>query len=212
MNLETAAVVDVLVATGNPGKLREIREITAGLPVSWRALGEFPHVAEAVEDGDTFAENARRKARYYSLATGLWTLADDSGLEVDALGGAPGVHSAYFAGLPRDDHANNRKLVAALAGVPAAQRTARFRCALALADGERILLEADGRVEGRIIDEPRGVNGFGYDPHFLVPELGRTMAELPAAEKNARSHRGAALRALLRQLEALLRTRGLWPA
>ncbi len=205
-------MLEVLVATGNPGKLREIREITAGLPLRWRALAEFPHVPEAVEDGDTFAENARRKARHYSRATGLWTLADDSGLEVDALGGAPGVHSARYAGLPRDDRANNRKLIAALAGVPAARRTARFRCAIALADGEHILLETDGRVEGRIIDEPRGANGFGYDPHFLVPELGRTMAELPSAEKNARSHRGAALRAMLRQLEALLRARGLWPA
>ncbi len=211
MSSEKAAVVDVLVATGNPGKLREIRALTARLPIRWRTLDEFPQVPPAIEDGDTFAENARRKARHYSLATGLWALADDSGLEVDALGGAPGVHSAHYAGVPRDDQANNRKLVAALAGVTAAARTARFRCALALADGARILLEADACVAGCILDEPRGAHGFGYDPLFLLPELGCTFAELPDAEKNARSHRGAALRAFLPSLEALLRARGLWP-
>ncbi len=187
----------VLLATRNAGKLREIRQMTADSSLVWHSLAEFPDVPEPDESGQTFAENARLKALHFAAATGLCTLADDSGLEVDALGGAPGVYSARFAGFPRDDAANNRKLVAALAGVPQERRTARFRCALAMARADEVLLEADGAVEGRIIDQPRGDNGFGYDPHFLVPHLGRTMAELPADQKNALSHRGQALRSLL---------------
>lgn len=194
---------ELVVATRNAGKLREIRALTAGRPLVWRGLDEFPDLPEVQESGATFAENARLKARHYAAATGLPALADDSGLEVDALGGAPGVHSARYAGLPRDDTANNHKLIAALAGVPPARRTARFRCALALAHKGVVLLEAEGVFEGLIIDEPRGTNGFGYDPHFLIPELGRTAAELPPAEKNARSHRGQALRALLARLDEL---------
>lgn len=194
---------ELVVATRNAGKLREIRELTAGRPLVWRGLDEFAGLADVEETGATFAENARLKALHYAAATSLPALADDSGLEVDALGGAPGVRSARYAGAPRDDTANNRKLIAALAGVPPARRTARFRCALALADKGVVLLEAEGAFEGLIVDEPRGTNGFGYDPHFLVPALGRTAAELPPAEKNARSHRGQALRALLARLDEL---------
>jgi XTP/dITP diphosphohydrolase len=158
----------------------------------------------------------------------LPTLADDSGLEVDCLGGAPGVHSARYAGSPRDDVANNRKLVAALAGVPLDRRTARFCCVMALARaggvlaetrgpaeaeargtgvaprGAELLTETRGAVEGLILDEPRGSSGFGYDPHFFLPSLGKTMAELPPDEKNALSHRGQALRAMLPKIAELL--------
>jgi XTP/dITP diphosphohydrolase len=192
--------LDVLLATRNAGKLREIRQMARLPTVDWHGLDEFGDVPEPAETGATFAENARLKALYYERHTGLCTLADDSGLEVDALGGAPGVLSARFAGWPRDDGANNRKLIALLAGVPLDRRTARFRCALALARGGRIVLESAGVFEGLICDEPRGTNGFGYDPHFLVPELGRTAAELPPEEKNARSHRGQALRGMLEQI------------
>ncbi len=198
---------DVLVATHNAGKLREIREMIVGVPINWHSLDAFPNVPPAEETGDTFAANARLKALYYAAATGMYTLADDSGLEVDALDGAPGVHSARYAGTPKDDAANNRKLVAALGDVPPERRTARFRCAMAFAHQGRVLIETDGTVEGRIIDVPRGSNGFGYDPHFLVCDLERTAAELPPAEKNARSHRGRALRAMLPQIEALFAAR-----
>jgi XTP/dITP diphosphohydrolase len=202
----------ILLATSSPGKTREIHEIAAGLPIVWRKLDEFPGLAPVEENGATFAENARLKALHYARLTGLYTLADDSGLEVDALGGAPGVRSARFAGTPRDDAANNRKLIALLAEVPPTRRTARFRCAMTLAHAGQVVLETDGTFEGMICDVPRGANGFGYDPHFLVPELGLTAAELPADEKNARSHRGQALRALLTQIEALCRSSDQWGA
>ncbi len=209
---------DILIATGNPGKFREIvavlvqaRDDVAVVPVRWRFLNDLhPAIAEPHEDQPAFAGNAALKARYYSRASGLWTLADDSGLEVDALGGEPGVRSARYGGAPpgspREEvtRANNRKLIAALAGVPAERRQARFRCALALADGDRILVTAEGAVEGRIIDEPRGANGFGYDPHFFIPDLGLTLAELDPAHKNRISHRGQALRAMRQELRRIL--------
>lgn len=201
---------EILLATHNAGKLREMRQLAAGL--RWRSLDEFPHVAPSPETGRTFADNARQKALYYAAATGLPTLADDSGLEVDALQGAPGVHSARFAGEPRDDRANNRKLVRLLREVAAAERTARYRCAVALALDGRVVAEADGTLEGVICDEPRGAGGFGYDPHFLIPELGLTAAELPAEQKNAISHRGQALRKILPKIETLLAARSLQPA
>lgn len=196
-------MTELLLATRSAGKIREIREITASLGLRWRSLDDFPDVDEAVEDGDTFLANATRKAVYYSTATGLPALADDSGLEVDALGGEPGVHSAYYAGHPRDDAANNRKLVQMLRGVPAERRTARFRCVMVIARRECSLAETNGSIEGVIVDEPRGGNGFGYDPHFFVPHLGKTTAELPSAGKNRISHRGIALRAMCEKLATL---------
>lgn len=192
------------MATRNPGKLREAVAVLGDLGVDFVTLAEFEELPDAVEDGDTFAANAEAKARHYSRLTGRWTLADDSGLEVDALGGAPGVYSARYAGGQRDAQANNARLVAELAGLSADQRTARFRCAVALADGDRILAAASGTIEGRIIDPPRGHNGFGYDPHFLVPELGLTTAEMPPEQKNRLSHRGQALRAIAPALARLL--------
>jgi XTP/dITP diphosphohydrolase len=198
-------MVELLLATRNPGKLRELQEIAAGSPLVWRGLDEFPGVPEAVEDGPTFAENARRKALHYAAATGLPTLADDSGLEVDALGGAPGVLSARYAGVEQDDAANVRKLLAALAGVPAERRTARFRCSMAFVRAGEVLRESAGVIEGRIAAAPRGTGGFGYDPIFLVPALGKTAAELDPQQKHAISHRGQALRAMLPQIEQWLR-------
>lgn len=188
---------EFLLATRSPGKIREIREMVAPLGWVWRGLDDFPHAPDVPETGATFAENATLKALAYADATGLVALADDSGLEVERLGGAPGVHSAYYAGLPRDDHANNRKLLEALRGVPPEERTARFCCVMVLAAPGRVLHRTHGVVAGRIIDAPRGANGFGYDPLFLLPERGLTTAELSPAEKHTISHRGQALREML---------------
>ncbi len=188
---------EIVLATHSAGKLREIRALCAGSGIRWRGLDEFPDVGVADEPGASFSENARHKALYYAARTGLPALADDSGLEVDALGGLPGVDSATYAGVPRDDAANNRKLVAALAGVAAARRTARFRCCMCVVAGASVAFECEGRVEGEIIDTPRGAGGFGYDPHFLISALGCTTAELSTERKNELSHRGRALRQVL---------------
>jgi XTP/dITP diphosphohydrolase len=192
----------LVIASGNAGKLREIRAALDGLPfdvVSQSALG----VAPAPETGSTFLSNALLKARHAAAATGAAALADDSGLEVDALGGAPGIHSARYAGAG-GDAANNAKLLAALAGRPLQERSARYRCAVAFVDGRRDAapLTAEGVWEGYILDTPRGSGGFGYDPYFWLPDLDLTAAELALEEKNRRSHRGAALRSLRTQLAA----------
>jgi len=197
----------LVVATANPGKLRELAALLAGLArelVPQTVLG-VPAVAES---GATFADNALLKARHAARHTGLPALADDSGLEVDALGGAPGVHSARYAGPGSDDAANNAKLLAALAALDAARgaaapRSARYRCVIACvrsADDPAPLL-GTGTWEGSIARAPRGAGGFGYDPLFVVDAAGRTAAELPAQEKNSRSHRAAALAALRAALE-----------
>ncbi len=196
----------LLVATSNPGKLREIRHVFADLDVVLVTLAEFGELPEVLEDGLTFEDNAKKKARHYAGATGMWTLADDSGLEVDALDQRPGVNSARFTGPVQDAAANNAKLIALLRKVPPEQRSARFRCVIAVADPQRVLATASGTVEGVIIDQPRGRNGFGYDPHFLLPELGLTTAELDPEHKNRISHRGQALRDIRPKLETLLRT------
>ncbi|MGC9454804.1 MAG: XTP/dITP diphosphatase [Phycisphaerae bacterium] len=202
----------ILIATRNPGKVREIREVLTGLPVRVTDLEQYPDLPEPAEDGRTFAENARHKACYYAAETGLWALADDSGLEVDALDGAPGVYSARYAadrcdpdaGRDEIDAANNAKLLDALSDVPDEKRTARFVCHLALCDGERILIETFGTVEGVIAHQSRGDNGFGYDPLFYVPDLGCTTAELPPEEKNRISHRGQAVRHFASLLRSFL--------
>lgn len=184
---------EVVVATQNKGKIAEIRLALAKLPLTVLALSDFGDIPEAVEDGTSFEENAVLKAKHYAKYTGKACLADDSGLEVDALQGAPGIYSARFAGEAANDDANNQKLLAALVNVPTEQRTARFRCVLAFADTNGSVVTADGACEGRIGEEMRGSGGFGYDCLFYVPELNKTMAELSESEKNTISHRGQAL-------------------
>lgn len=194
----------LVVATFNPHKLAEIRAILPGLPAELRALSEFPGAAPAEEDGLTLEANALKKALSAARFTGLPSLADDTGLEVDALGGAPGVRSARYAGERASQPENSAKLLAALAGLPPEKRTARFACvtALALPSGET--RAARGALEGRIAAAPRGTGGFGYDPIFEVGTGPGTLAELSGEAKNALSHRGAALRALLPDLLELL--------
>ena len=193
---------ELVIATRNPGKVREIQQILTGLGVRWRSLEDFGEVAEPDETGTTFAENARIKALYYAERTSCLVLADDSGLEVDALNGRPGIESARFAGEHKSDADNNARLIRELRDVPEAQRSARFRCVVALAEPGRVVIEAEGSIEGRIVEKPRGTNGFGYDPHFFVPECGATTAELSPDQKSRISHRGRALRALAKRLEA----------
>jgi XTP/dITP diphosphohydrolase len=194
----------LLIATSSPGKLREVLAILAGLPVKLSTLADHPGLPAAVEDADTFEGNAELKALHYARLTHLWTLADDSGLEVDALGGAPGVRSARFAGPVRDDAANNTKLITQLSGIAVEERTARFRCAVTLATPTEVMATRSGKIEGVIVDEPRGENGFGYDPHFFVPQRGMTTAEMPPEVKNSISHRARALTAIRPEIERLL--------
>ncbi len=194
----------LVVATTNRGKLREVAAMLGDLPVSLLSLDDFPPIPPPEENRETFEGNVELKALYYAAASRCWTLSDDSGLEVDALEGAPGVHSAYYAGEPRSDAANNAKLVHALRNTPLERRTARYRCVLVIAQPECVLLTASGSVEGLIVDEPRGANGFGYDPHFFMPALDRTAAELAPGEKNQVSHRGHALASLKPALLRLL--------
>lgn len=196
----------VVLATGNPGKLREMRAILAPLHVEVVPLSAFTTEA-ADETGSTFAANALLKARFAARITGLPAIADDSGLEVDALGGAPGVRSARYAGAGAGDADNNARLLGALEGIPGPQRTARYRCAMACVftaeDPSPILCEASW--EGRIATAPAGRGGFGYDPLFLVAGGSGTAAEMEAADKNRLSHRGQALRALVAELGAIRR-------
>ena len=191
------------VATFNPHKLEEILAILPPLPLRLRALSEFPGAAPAEEDGFTLEENSVKKALSAARFTGLWALADDTGLEVDALDGAPGVRSARYAGERAGAAENNALLLSALAGVPPEKRTARFACVMALASPGGELHLSRGTLEGRITSCPRGVNGFGYDPLFEAGAGPRTLSELPAAEKNALSHRARALLGLLPRLRAL---------
>ena len=191
----------LVVATANPGKLREFRSLFAGLPFRLTSLGEL-QLPSPEETGSSFLANATLKARHAAALSGSAALADDSGLEVDALGAAPGIHSARYAGPKADDAANNLKLVEALAGLPAAQRRARYRCALVFVESaDAPALTAHGVWEGVILEAPRGTGGFGYDAYFWLPELNKTVAELDPTEKNRRSHRGAAARALRELLE-----------
>jgi len=198
----------LLVATNNPGKIREFRELLAALPVTITFPKESGLNLEVAETGLTFEENARIKAAAYAQATGLVTLADDSGLEVDALGGAPGVWSARYAGAQASDSDRVRKLLSALVDVPPGKRTARFRCVVAVAGPAGDVQTAEGRCEGNIVLAPRGDNGFGYDPVFAVQGYGGlTMAELPPELKNQVSHRARALMAARQILAEVLAPR-----
>jgi XTP/dITP diphosphohydrolase len=194
----------VVLATGNPGKLREVRDLLADADVELVGLADVGPVA-LPEEGDDYAANAAGKALAAARATGLPALGDDSGLEVDALRGAPGARSARFGGPGLDDAGRTRALLAALAGVPPARRGARFVCVAALATPDGDVATARGECAGRIAEAPRGPGGFGYDPVFETAPGGPTMAELPLAEKQRISHRARAFRALAPVLLARLR-------
>jgi XTP/dITP diphosphohydrolase len=198
--------VKVVVATRNRHKVKEIGVllVEAGLAIEAVTIDEIAPDAELVENEATFDGNALAKARQASIACGLPAIADDSGIESDALGGAPGVRSARWAGEPCDDARNNEKMLREMAGVPAEKRTARYRCAAAYVDvaaGAEIVRA--GACEGALLTAPRGSGGFGYDPLFLIPSLGRTMAEINLAEKNKLSHRAAAFRSLAEALRGI---------
>jgi XTP/dITP diphosphohydrolase len=218
----TLARPRLLLASANPGKLRELRAILAGLPVELVGLEEVPaggargpgrgRPPKVAETGATFLENALEKARAYAAWSGLAAVADDSGLEADALGGAPGVRSARYAGEDAGDQANLDKLLAELAGVPPERRSARFRCAAVLVDRELGEWSAEGTWEGRLLEAPRGTGGFGYDPVFVPDGWDRTSAEVDQAAKDAASHRGRAFRALRPAIEAWAATRTATPA
>ena len=196
----------LLVATHNPGKMRELAELLAPLEAQVIFPGELSLRLDVAEDGATYAENARKKARAYARAANLLTLADDSGLEVDALAGAPGLHSArYVAG---SDAERVNALLGHLAGVAWEQRTARFRCVVAIESANGVHDTTEGICEGFIGFEPAGAGGFGYDPVFYLPQYGCTMAQLPPQTKNQISHRARAIQAALPILERLKAQRG----
>ena len=195
----------LVAATRNTGKLREFRELLAGLPLEVVSLSAFPDMDEIEETGSSFAENAVIKAEAMVRHTGELALADDSGLEVDALSGSPGIYSARYAGPGAGDDDNNRKLLAELAAVDGVKRTARFRSAIAVAAPNQPTRVAEGICEGIIIHEPRGTGGFGYDPLFFLTGQGKTFAEMEPEEKNAVSHRAKAMSGARKILEQILR-------
>lgn len=193
----------IVIATKNPGKVREMAAALSALPFEVVSLAEFGDLPDAVEDGQTFAENARIKAAFYRQQTGCACIADDSGLEIAVLDGAPGIHSARFAGFHADDATNNAKMVAELRRAGVSESAADYRCAIAFVDTDGTELMAEGRCDGQIKLAPRGTNGFGYDPYFYPQAYpDRTMAELTLEEKQQISHRGKALKALSQKLEA----------
>ena len=194
----------MIAATRNKGKAREIREALKGLGLRILTLSDFSDVPEIEEDGKSFIENALKKARFYSKYFGKLTIADDSGLEVDRLKGLPGIHSARYSGEKASSRENNRKLLNAVKGVPFSKRGARFKGILAMVspDGREVIKE--GSCRGKIGFKEKGKRGFGYDPLFLLPKYGKTMAELSLEEKNKISHRGKALRKLRRVIRAFM--------
>jgi XTP/dITP diphosphohydrolase len=202
-----SAVPQLVLGSRNRKKSREIAEIFAPHGIALVSVADFPQVPEVVEDGATFAENAAKKASGPAVQLGRWVIGEDSGLMVDALGGRPGVISARFSGPGATDEANNRKLMEELAGVPLERRTAAYVCTIALADpAGAIRVTAEGRCRGVIITEPRGENGFGYDPYFLVREYHRTFGELSSRVKHQISHRARALGFFIPQVVKLFGT------
>jgi XTP/dITP diphosphohydrolase len=196
----------IVLATRNKKKLEELKRLLEGLPIELFSLMDFPGLPEVIEDGLTFEENAVKKAQFVAKATGLLAIADDSGLVVDSLGGAPGVYSARYAGEPSDDKRNIEKLLKELSGVPVSSRQAYFICVIALAFPDGKVRTFTGRVDGIITKEPRGEKGFGYDPVFQPEGLDRTFAELSPEEKDAMSHRMKAISQLKEYLRSLLDT------
>lgn len=201
----------LVLASRNRKKLREISELLTGLDVSMVSAADFPAAPEVEETGQTFAENATLKAATVASATGLWTVADDSGLAVDALNGAPGVYSARYAGPQANDGQNNERLLSELSEVSDQRRGAAFICCLALADpAGRIRFQVEGRCRGRLLHEPRGQNGFGYDPLFWIAEYHQTFAELSLAVKSVLSHRARAFERIRPELARLIATGDGW--
>ena len=198
-------MIDVVIATRNRHKVRELSQLLALPGIRWHSLTEFPTLPPVRENGATFDANAVKKARAVARATGWLALADDSGIEVQALGWGPGVRSARFAGRHGDDAANNRKLLRQLQGLSAGQRRARYRCSLALASPSRLVALTRGTWHGRIATRPQGQRGFGYDPIVLIPALGHTVAQLPAATKQRLSHRAQAARRMRLVLTPLIK-------
>lgn len=194
----------IIIGTHNRKKQREIEQILLGLPVSLRSLCDYPAAPEVDESGTTFEENAVKKATQLADALGQWVMADDSGLEVEALAGRPGVHSARYAGPEQNDARNIAKLLEEMKDVPQARRAARFVCVIALAAPGKTLFTVRGECTGQITFAPRGHNGFGYDPVFFYPPLGKTFAELEPSIKNQVSHRARALNEFRQKLERLL--------
>jgi XTP/dITP diphosphohydrolase len=195
--------LQVIVATQNRGKVREIKKVLKGLGFRILSLNDFSGVPQIEEDGKSFFENAMKKARFYSRYFGRLTLADDSGLEVDVLKGQPGVYSARYAGEGASTQENNRKLLKEMEAIPLSKRGARFKCVLALVSPERKEVVVEGSCRGRIGFKEIGKKGFGYDPLFVLPSYGKTMAQLSVEEKNRISHRGKALRKLRKIIEGL---------
>ena len=195
----------VVLGSRNPGKAREIAALLNPFGIELLSVSEFPDVADVVEDGSSFEENASKKARETALAVNRWVIAEDSGLAADALGGAPGIYSARFSGEGATDEKNNQKLLEELQGVPDARRGAKYVCHVAVADATgEVRLNVECECRGRITTEPRGLNGFGYDPYFLIPEYHQTFGELSPLVKKVLSHRARAMRRLTRALvEAL---------
>lgn len=203
--MNAAEKTTLILASRNRKKLREIAELLTGLDVTLVSAADFPDAPEVEETGRTFAENAALKAGTVAAATGHWTIADDSGLAVDVLDGAPGVYSARYAGPQSDDRQNNEKLLAQLRDVPDQRRGAQFVCCLALADpAGTIRVQVEGRCRGQLLHEPRGQSGFGYDPLFWIPEYRRTFAELTLTAKSVLSHRARAFEKLIPRLAGLL--------
>ena len=194
----------MIVATRNKGKVREIREALKGLGLRIYALSDFRDVPEVEEDGKSFTENALKKARFYSKVFGKLTMADDSGLEVDGLKGMPGIYSARYSGEGASSQKNNEKLVQEMEGISLSKRGARFKCIIAMVSPEGKEAMAEGACKGRIGFREKGKKGFGYDPLFILPKYGKTMAELSLEEKNKISHRGKALRKIRKIIKTFM--------
>lgn len=195
--------MELLIATRNRGKLKEIQRLLVDTGIIVKGLDECGNLPDVVEDGDSFAANAHKKAATMAQLTGYLTLADDSGLAVDALAGQPGIYSARYAGEKASDADNNRKLLEAMADVPFDQRQAAFHCVLALCSPAGECIQFEGRLDGMILEQARGDSGFGYDPLFMVPEYDCTLAELPLDIKNRISHRGQAFKQFVAYLQQL---------
>jgi XTP/dITP diphosphohydrolase len=196
--------MEIVLATKNMGKVKELERILDIPGLKVLSLSDYPDMPEVIEDGETFAENAAKKAAEIAIYTKKLALADDSGLEVDYLDGAPGVHSARFAGVEKNDEANNQKLLLLLEGVPTEKRTCRFKCAIAVAKPEGEVKITEGTCEGIIGITQKGDHGFGYDPLFIVPEYNLTFAELDLEVKNKISHRGKALSKVVDEIKTQL--------